>query len=393
VRAAADAPPALPDKPSIAVLPFANLSGDPEQEYFADGIAEDLITALSRIRWLFVIARNSTFTYKGKAVDVKQVGREMGVRYVLEGSVRKGGDRVRISAQLIDATTSNHVWAERYDRELADLFDLQDEITETIAGAIEPELGAFERTRARSKPPESLDAWECHQRGFWHLWQFDRNEISEAKRMFERAIELDPGFGTAYSGLAYSHLTDVTMAFTKTPAEALEAAMRAAQKAVALDDRDALAHCTLGRVHVFSAEVEAGISQLETAIELNPSFAFAHFGLGHAFFSQARAEESVAAIDNAMRLSPHDAEALAWARRGTRHPTSGFPAFIVLAMVLGRMDRHEEARAALATLLDLKPDFSVAFMKKYFHFYEQAAIDHVVEGLRKAGLEIPNETS
>jgi adenylate cyclase len=410
-RVGADAPPALPDKPSIAVLPFANLGGDPEQEYFADGIAEDLITALSRIRWLFVIARNSTFAYKGQSPDVRRVGRDLGVRYVLEGSVRKGRNRVRISAQLIDATTGNHVWAERYDRELEDLFDLQDEITGTIAGAIEPELGAFERARARRKPPESLDAWDCHQHGFWHLWQFDKKENAEAKLMFERAIELDPGFGPAYSGLAYSHLLDATLAFTETRAEDLEEAMRAAQKAIALDDRDALAHCTLGRVYLFSADAEAGISQLEIAIELNPSFALAHYGLGHAFYFTARPEESVASIDKAMRLSPHDpylwlwemqkalalsfsganAEALAWARRATQHPTSGFWAFYSLVLVLGRMDRHEEARAALAKLLDLKPDFTVAWLKEYLNFSEQAVVEHSLEGLRKAGLEIPDE--
>jgi adenylate cyclase len=408
----ADAPPALPDKPSIAVLPFANLSGDAEQEYFADGIAEDLITALSRIRWLFVIARNSTFTYKGQSPDVRQVGIDLGVRYVLEGSVRKGGNRVRISAQLIDATTGNHVWAERYDRELADLFDLQDEITETIAGAIEPELGAFERARARRKPPESLDAWDCHQRGFWHLWQFDKEENAEAVRMFRRAIELDPGFGPAYSGLAYSYLMDVMQAFTEARAEALEESIRAAQKAVALDDRDALAHCSLGRAFVYSGDVEAGISQLETAIELNPSFAHAHYGLGHTFyFFMARPEVSVAAIDKAVRLSPHDpylwawealkaaalsfsgadAEALAWARRATQHPNSGLWAFFSLAMILGHMDRHEEARAALARALDLRPDFSITFMKESLSFAEQAVIDHWVNGLRKAGLEMPDE--
>ena len=351
------------ERPSIAVLPFQNLSGDAEQEYFADGIAEDLITALSRIRWLFVTARNSTFTYKGQAVDVKQVGRDMGVRYVVEGSVRRGGDRVRITAQLIDATTGNHVWAQRYDRELADFFDLQDEITETIAGAIEPELGAFERERARGRPPENLGAWEHAQRGFGHLWQFDKGENAQAKHMFQRALELDPGLGPA--------------------------------------------HTALGRAFVHLGDMDAGVAQLETAVNLNPSFALAHYGLGQAYLYLVRAEESAAAIDTAIRLSPHDpymwlweisraaalsltgdyAEALVWARRAVQRPTSGFFAVMWVAVALGRLGRHEEARAAVKRLLAMKPDFSIAWLKQYLHFAQQSYIDHIVADLQTAGLD------
>ena len=398
----------LPSKPSIAILPFDNLSGDQAQDYFADGISEDLITALSRIRWLFVIARNSTFAYKDQSPDVRQVGRELGVRYVLEGSVRRGANRVRINAQLIDATTGNHVWAERYDRALSDLFDLQDEITETITGAIEPELSAFERDRTRGRPPESLDAWENAQRGFGHLWQFDKSENAKAKQMFQRAIELDPGLGPAHSGLSYSHLLDASLAFTDKRAEALAAVARFAQKAIALDNRDTLAHTALGRAYVYTGDMASGIAQLENAIELNPSFALAHFGLGQTLAWLGRAEEAVAALDKAIRLSPHDpylwlweqnkalalslsgndADALVWARRATRHLTSGFPAFLFLAMVLGHMEKHhDEARDALAKLLDLNPRFSVAWLQDYLHFAEQTVIDHIVKGMRQAGLE------
>ena len=193
---------ALPDKPSIAVLPFQNMSGDPEQEYFADGMVEEIITALSRIRWFFVIARNSTFTYKGRAVDVKQVGRELGVRYVLEGSVRKAGSRLRITAQLVEAETGNQLWAERYDRDLADIFAVQDEITERVVAAIEPELYAAEQVRSQSKPPESLDAWECVIRALSLIGQGTRDENTEAEALCRRAIAIAPGYGRAHSLLA-----------------------------------------------------------------------------------------------------------------------------------------------------------------------------------------------
>src|SRR5713101_4624635 len=197
---------ALPDKPSIAVLPFQNMSGDPEQEYFADGMVEEIITALSRIRWLFVIARNSSFTYKGQAVDVKEVGRELGVRYVLEGSVRKSGNRIRVTAQLVEAATGNHVWAERYDRDLADIFAVQDEITERVVAAIEPELYAAENIRSQRKAPESLDAWECVIRALSLIGQGTRDENTEAEALCRRAIAIAPGYGGAHSLLAWALL-------------------------------------------------------------------------------------------------------------------------------------------------------------------------------------------
>ena len=255
---------ALPDKPSIAVLAFDNLSGDPEQEYFADGIAENLITALSRIRWLLVIARNSTFTYKGKAVDVKQVGREMGVRYVLEGSVRKAGGRVRISAQLIDADTGAHVWARRYDRELEDIFAVQDEITETIVAAIEPELGEVERERAHRKPPDSLDAWESYQRGLWHMWRMDAEDLAEARRLFQRAAELDPNFVQPLAASGYALFLEATNSYADSPLENFERALRLANKAISLDDKEALAHFTLGRIQTFRGEYDAAMERAFT---------------------------------------------------------------------------------------------------------------------------------
>jgi adenylate cyclase len=305
-QGAAVVPLPLPDKPSIAVLSFDNLSGDPEQEYFADGIAEDLITALSRIRWLFVTARNSTFTYKGRSSDVRQVGKELGVRYVLEGSVRKGGNRVRVTAQLIDATTGNHVWAERYDRELADLFDLQDEITEVIVTSVGPELDAMERDRARRKPPESLDAWESYQRGLWNLFQFTEDDNREAQRHFHRAIKLDPSFATAHAGLAFAHGLAVNSGFSKDRTESLNQLRLGAQRAVAEDEKDAFGHALLARSYTYSAEYQAAIDAVQTAIDLNPNFAYAHHVLALAMISVNKPDEAIKAADAAARLSPHD---------------------------------------------------------------------------------------
>ena len=217
----ADGPAALelPDKPSIAVLPFSNMSGDPEQDYFADGITEDIITALSRVRWLFVIARNSTFAYKGASPDVRQVSRDLGVLYVLEGSVRRGGNRIRITAQLIEATTGRHVWADRYDRDLGDVFALQDDLTETLIAAIEPELSTAERERAIRKPPETLDAWSWFQRGLWHHYRFTKEDNAEAQVLFRKAIALDPTFSRALAALAHALYWDTLFGFTETPQE------------------------------------------------------------------------------------------------------------------------------------------------------------------------------
>ena len=244
-----DEPPALPDKPSIAVLPFDNMSGDPEQEYFADGIAEDVITALSRFRSLFVIARNSSFTYKGRAVDVTLVAHELGVRYVVEGSVRKAGNRVRITAQLNDAATSNHLWADRFDRDLDDIFAVQDEVTLAIVTAIEPTLASAERDRALRKPPNNLDAWEAYQRGLWHLYQSTKMENSESIAYFQRAIERDPNFASGYAGLASALYMSATLGFRDDAGADILAAGEAAQRALALDPDDALVHDMAGWTH------------------------------------------------------------------------------------------------------------------------------------------------
>jgi adenylate cyclase len=370
----------LPAKPSIAILPFTNMSGDPEQEYFSDGISEDLITTLSRIRWLFVIARNSTFTYKGRPVDVKQVGRELGVRYVLEGSVRKGGSRVRITAQLIDATNGAHLWAERFDRELADIFSLQDEITERIAATIEPELARAELERARRKPPESLDAWDLYQRGLWHIWQFNAEDNEAARKLFERATVLDPGFSPFFAALALCRLLDHTLRYRPMSERNAEASLEIARRAVALDDKDPTAHAVLGRAYSALGDHEPAIAELREAVRLNPNLALAHYGLGLALVLCGKPREAIPELDAAQRLSPHDpflwsfAMFRAWAHLSlgdferaiedasfsVRQPRAPFPAWGTLASALGHVGRVEEAKAALAKAQELEPRFSTS---------------------------------
>ena len=406
----ASEPLPLPDKPSIAVLPFDNMSGDDEQEYFADGITEDLVTALSKIRWFFVIARNSTFTYKGQAVEVTQVARELGVRYVIEGSVRRAGNRVRITAQLIDATTGRHVWAERYDRLIEDIFELQDEMAQTIVGAVEPELSAAERENAVRKPPESLDAWETYQRGLWHLWNFNKDDNVEAQRFLRQAQDLDPGFATAYAFESYSHYLHVMLGFAEAPAEGLAAALAAAKKALALDDKDPVAYFAAGRVYMMRGQHDASVAELERAVALNPSFALAHHGLGCALMLSGRLEEATGELDRAIRLSPRDPvlwgtmsfrsltctmlhqyeAATEWGRRAMHEPRSadgGYWSCAVLASALGNLGQTAEAREVLDEALRRKPDLSLAYLKQTFPTKQPGGLEPYLDGLRKAGLQ------
>ena len=319
------ASPPLPDKPSIAVLPCQNLSGDPEQEYFADGMVEEITTALSKVRWFLVIARNSTFAYKGRAVDVRQVARELGVRYVLEGSVRKAGNRVRISGQLIDAATGNHVWAERYDRELANIFAVHDEITERVVAAIEPQLYAAEHFRSQRKPPESLDAWECVIRALSSVGQGTRVGDMEAEGLCRRAIAIAPGYGQAHSLLAW--------ALMRRPARlggdigsVLPEAMAESRAALGLDERDPWAHLSHGLVLWRTRRHNEAERAFRRALELNPNFALAHACLGLPLAVRGELKEAIRTAEHALLLSPNDriigaraSEAVAHAYFGAEH--------------------------------------------------------------------------
>ncbi len=294
----------LPDKPSIAVLPFVNMSGDPEQVYFVDGIVDDIITELSRFPYIFVIARTTSFTYKGKSVDIRQVGRELGVRYVLEGSVRRISDRVRITAQLIEAATGNHIWAERYDRDLEDIFSVQDEITAQVVGSIHPELYSAEMRRAREKPVESLDVWNYAVRARWHVLRLTQEDNSEAKRLFEKALELEPDYVPALAFLVYCHICDVLFGWSQAPPESIKEARRIARKAASLDENDPWVQCALGFTEFIAKNPDAAIAHYRRAIELNPNFALAHGYLSCQLGYAGEAEAAIETGHTAIRLSP-----------------------------------------------------------------------------------------
>ncbi len=397
---------ALPDKPSIAVLPFQNMSGDPEQEYFSDGISEDIITALSKLRWFFVIARNSSFTYKGKAVHMKQVAAELGVGYVLEGSVRKGGDRVRITAQLNDATTGSHLWAERYDRDLADVFAVQDEITEAIVAAIEPQLYAAENFRGQRKPPESLDAWDLVMRSLSHFWRVTRQDNVVAQALLEKAIAIDPGYGQALGVLATSHMFCKHMGW-EDMASAGPIAEKAARAAIRADDEDPWAHLALGWVHLFARRFDDSLAELELALRLNPNFSLAQGYYGLVLSYCSRWQEAAVAATRALRLSPRDPllavyhgiaayaqfvgrnydEAMRLARQALRERADFVGAHRVLTAAAGMAGETETAADALRELRRAQPNISLAWIAKEMPIKEEEERRHYVEGFRRAGLD------
>jgi len=415
-----DAPPAtrdaglqapkltVPDKPSIAVLPFDNMSGDPEQAFFGEGIAEDIITALSRFRSFFVIARNSSFTYKNKAVDVRSVGQQLGVRYVLEGSVRRAASRVRVTAQLIEAETGNHLWAEQFDRELEDIFAVQDEITQRIVGALQPEIGAAEFQRSRRNSPDSLDSWALYHQGIHHLYRYSKADNAEARRLFRQAVEQDDHFTAAHTMLAYACFMAVFDALSDYRVDELTDSFEFAQKAVRLDDRDAMAHAILGRVLSMRHLHDEAIAECEKAIALNPNLAQAQFGLGLALVLGGQPSGAVTNLENAARLSPRDPNyyaflvvhawaellrhrfdsALEWARRAVAQPNSGVWGNATLAIALAHLDRREEARAALDVLIEQKPDMSLSFISETLPFKRESDSQIFEQGLRRAGLAI-----
>jgi TolB-like protein len=293
----------LPEKPSIAVLPFLNMSGDPEQEYLSDGITEDLITDLSKISELFVIARNSVFTYKGRSVKIAQVSEELGVQYVLEGSVRKADDRVRITAQLVDASTGYHIWSERYDRNMKDVFDLQDEVTQKIVAALAIELTEDEQDRLTQRRTENLEAFDYFMRGSEYLNRFTEHENRQATQMFEKAIALDPRYAAAYTRLAMTHLHEWNFGWSRDP-QSLQRAFELVQKATALDDSVPEAHRTLGRVYLWKKQHETAIAEHEKAIALDPNDAHGYAGLGDLLIWAGRSEEGLVLVEKAMRLNP-----------------------------------------------------------------------------------------
>ena len=393
-----------PDKPSLAVLPFANMSGDPEQEYFADGITEDIITALSRVRSFFVIARNSSFTYKGRALAAKQIGRELGVRYILEGSVRKAGARLRITGQLIDAETDAHVWADRYDGAAENVFDLQDRITESVAAAIEPRLQLAEIERARRKRPENLSAYDRYLRALSHFYLSGRDELATTLRYLEETIRLDPDYAPPYALAAACYVHWIVEVWTDDPERDRAEGVRLARAAVERDRDDPTVLWMAGHALGYLAhDWDASIALLDRSLALNPNSAS-----GYCFSAWGRCyigdyETAIRHFHIAMRLSPVDRtiflfysglalalclsgqheEAIAWAQKAIQEEPSWTTSYRVRASSLAQLGRLEEAKAAMRRQLELQPNYTIAITARVYR--PSPAVERYLEGLRLAG--------
>jgi TolB-like protein/Flp pilus assembly protein TadD len=405
-------PAELPDAsstgmPSVAVLPFANVTGDPDHEYFAYGLTEDIIRLLGRNRWLRVLTRHATVAYRGKDVDAREVGAALGVRYLVQGSVRKLGDHVRIAAELVSAGNARQLWSEAYEFDLPEIFDVQDSMAKQIAAVVEPELATIEQAIASRKPPESLDAWDCYQRGLWHLWGFTDPGFDEAEALFRRAIDLEPGLARAHAGLSYVLLQKAFYATRHDRPALLERGMAAARAAVSFDGRDSLCRCVLGRAYCMHQQYAEAIAELEETIAMNPSFAQGYFALAFTLVWCGRCDEAIALLEQACELSPRDPHlwtfhhcravahfslgelesAVFFARQACRHPNATSWGYATLASILGHLGELKEAAAAISELLRRKPGYSqVAAHEDLYFCADEAFIDRYLDGLRRAGL-------
>jgi TolB-like protein len=393
-------------RPAVAILAFENMSDDPEQDYFCDGLSEDLLTALSKVRWFFVIARNSSFSYKGRAVHIRQIADELSVRYVVEGSVRKERDRVRITAQLNDAETGSHVWAERYDRHLTDVFAVQDEITNAIVASIEPQIYAAENFHARRKPPNNLDAWDLVMRALSHYWKVTRQDHLAAVAYLERAVALDPNYGQALSLLASSHMRAVHLGWSDLAAAA-QAAAHAAHKAVDVSGDDAWAHTALGSVYFSTRRLEDALTEFELALELNPNFCMTHGYYALALCYCGRTQDAFDSAQRAIRHSPRDPslaiyygvagyarfierrydEAITLARDAIRHRGDLTGAYRVLTVAAGMSGNRELAATALQELRRIQPNISLDWIANQLPWKLDTDREHYLEGFRRAGLK------
>ncbi len=394
------------DKPSIAVLPFLNLSGDPEQEYFADGIAEDVITALSRFHWFLVIARNSSFTYKGRTVDIKEVARDLGVRYVIEGSVRRAGNRVRVAAQLINAGSGTHLWAERYDRELDDIFLVQDEITQSIVASIAPEFESAEIRRASSPDKRALTVWDLVMQARWHLGMYNRESCARARQLLLEATALDDLNAQAYCLLAMTHWMQSIYRWDESAEQSGAAALQAAGRAVLLDGGDAMAQAALGMALTLERRHDEAIETLERAVQLNPNLASAYGWLGVAYTFACDFRRGVEAARQAMKLSPRDLDrpfwmaALSFAALAEGRYEEAIDLTTTMlrekpdlptalrhrAAAFALLGRETEARAVINRLLHVAPDTTVSQVRRVFSIREPEIERRWLEGLRRAGL-------
>jgi len=387
------------------VLPFQNMSGDPEQEYFADGMVEEIITALSRMRWLFVIAGNSSFTYKGHAVDVKQVGRELGVRYVLEGSVRKAGDRVRIAGQLIDTATGHHVWANRYDGTLSDVFDLQDRIAESVAGAMQPSILSAEMERSARKRPDSLIAYDYVLRAFPLVWSLNRAQSESAQILLERALAIEPDYPLALSLNAWCHAQRVVYNWTDAPADEREITLRLAQRAASINRDDPMVLAILGAAHTIVRDFQIAAEHLERALLLDPNSAWAWNRSGWLNVHRGQPELAIQQFERAIRLSPFDPagfvclfgiadayffqgnydETVKWSRKALNQQPAAAWHLRVLIPALIHSGRTEEAHHAFAELMEYYPGLTIGKVRNALPFGADM-MERIIDGLRKAGL-------
>jgi adenylate cyclase len=395
----------LPDKPSIAVLPFDNLTGDPKQEYFSDGLTEEIITTLSKAPGMFVIARNSTFTYKGKPVKIQQVAEDLGVRYVLEGSVRRAGDRVRVTAQLIDAIKGHHLWAESYDRELKDIFALQDEITRKILSALEVRLWAGEQASTHRKVTDNLEAYLKTLQASVYLGRLDKEGTSLARQLAEEAMALDPNYARPYGILASCHTSDVFYGWSKSPRESLEQALELAQKAISLDETNPGGHMVLSSVYMFKREYERAIAEAERAIALDPNYSPAYSQLGLAMQVAGMPQESIAPLEKAIRINPmapaiyfrrlggsysltgRYEDAIVQLKKGIRLGPDDIFTHILLAATYAWKGSDEEAHAEVSEVLRIQPGISLEAIAKRSPLKNKDDRDRFIDALRKAGLK------
>ncbi|MGH6750783.1 MAG: winged helix-turn-helix domain-containing tetratricopeptide repeat protein [Bradyrhizobium sp.] len=392
---------------SIAVLPFGNMSNDPENDYFSYGLTEDIIRLLARNRWLSVISRHSTIGFGGRVVDAREVGAQLGVSYVMSGSVRKSRDTVRITAELARAADGKQLWSDKYDLQLENIFDIQEEMARQIAATIEPELSKVEQQLAARKAPENLDAWDCYQRGLWNLWRFTTPGFDEAEVYFQRAIEVDPDFARGHGALGYVNVQRSLYDHPRDRAARLETALRQSRVAVALDDLDCFCHCALGRALSLTRQNDEALAVIDLSLELNPSFAQGYFAQGFNLLWHGREIEAETLLDRATMLSPRDSHlwsfhhvrawthfslgeydvAAEFARRATRQPNVTYRAFATLVASLGRLGEKAQAEAVAAELLQRKPDYRTDTARQELFFCnDQGFVDRFTAGLRVAGI-------
>jgi adenylate cyclase len=394
------------EKPSIAVLAFDNMSGDKDQEYFSDGISEDIITGLSRIKGLLVISRNSSFTYKGQQVDIKRVGEELGVRYVLEGSVRRGGDKIRVTGQLIDAKTGGHVWADRYDGKLDDIFELQDDITAKVLGAVGTEITLAEIERSRRERPGSVDAWDRYLQALPFYYQTDLAGHEKVKVLLSQAMEIDPGFSSAYALLALNYSQAAFHAWEASATYAISQSEELARKSISLDLKDPLGHVALGWVHLLKSKPEQAVKALNRGLEFDPSYPTAYGLLSSALVFLGRTEEALIAFEKANSGSPNDPLRFVWylgvmnaqfadenylkcveaGERAILLKPNFYGAYFISAAALSYLGRGEEAKEAVEIACKFNPKLSLTSVARNPMYVRSADIDRLLEGLRQAGL-------